>query len=311
MYENDEPSPGHDNVTVLHRLQQEVWNEGRFEALDEVMAPDVVVHMPTAEIRGKQEFKSKQLDLFSEAFSDMHLEIEETLASGERVAARWRVSMRHTGGFQGIPPTGRELTMTGQSVFHFRDGRIVEAWDEWNLVHLLTQLGALPEPVPEPTDFTIGEDLLRTVEEASESLLAFSEEESARRPAPGRWSPKEVVGHLVDSASNNHVRFVEAQFRDGLVFPGYEQRAWVAAQRYQETSWASLVELWRDLNRHLARVIDAVPADVRERPRQRHNLDQIAWRTVPKDKEVTLGYFMADYLLHLKHHLGQILTPAS
>jgi hypothetical protein len=153
----------------------------------------------------------------------------------------------------------------------------------------------------------VAEDLRRTVERAAEALLRMTEEEAARRPAPGKWSPKEVVGHLIDSAANNHERFVRAQLQDDLVFPGYDQDAWVRVQRYQEAPWPLLVALWRDFNLHLAHVIEAIPETERLRPRSRHNLDQLAWKPVPADEPATLDYFMRDYVGHLRHHLRQIL----
>lgn len=142
---------------------------------------------------------------------------------------------------------------------------------------------------------------------AAPRLAAIADEASAARPAPGKWAPREVVGHLVDSASNNHQRFVRARDQDDLVFPGYAQEAWVDAQQYREAPWRELVELWALFNRHLARVMAATPAAVRERRHARHNLDQIAWRTVPADEPATLDYFMADYVGHLEHHLRQVL----
>lgn len=150
-------------------------------------------------------------------------------------------------------------------------------------------------------------DFHRLVEHSAEALLAISEADSARRPARGKWSAKEIVGHLIDSASNNHQRFVRALFQDDLVFAGYDQDAWVSAQRYQEAPWPALVELWRAYNRHLARVMAATPEATRLRPHRRHTFDQIAWQTVPEDEPATLDYFMRDYVAHLRHHLGQIL----
>jgi hypothetical protein len=140
-------------------------------------------------------------------------------------------------------------------------------------------------------------------------LLALSDAESARPPAPGKWSPKEVIGHLIDSASNNHQRFVRAQFTDDLVFPGYEQEKWVAAQRYRAAPWSDLVGLWRLFNLHLARVIEAIPASVRRQPRARHNLHELAWQSIPQDHPATLENFMRDYVRHLEHHIAQILGP--
>jgi DinB superfamily len=153
---------------------------------------------------------------------------------------------------------------------------------------------------------TVESDLRGVVEAAARRLRALSEADSAKAPAPGKWSPRQVIGHLVDSASNNHQRFVRAQFTEDLVFPGYAQEEWVAAQDYQSVPWTELVELWRLYNLHVARVIEAAPAAARERPRARHNLDEIAWQTVPRDQPVTLEFFMRDYLAHLEHHLRQI-----
>jgi hypothetical protein len=150
-------------------------------------------------------------------------------------------------------------------------------------------------------------ELRNVVADVTPRLLALSEAESARPPAPGKWSPKEIIGHLIDSASNNHQRFVRAQFLDSLVFPGYEQEAWVAAQRYRAAPWSDLVGLWRLFNLHLARVVEAIPASVRQQPRAQHNLHEVAWQTVPQDRPATLEYFMRDYVGHLKHHIAQIL----
>ena len=151
-------------------------------------------------------------------------------------------------------------------------------------------------------------DLVNAVDAAEPRLRQMDQESTLARPAPGKWSPREIVGHLVDSASNNHQRFVRATFRDDLVFDGYEQDSWVTAQRYQEAPWGDLVALWASFNRHLAHVMTAVPDPVRRRPAARHNFDRIAFRSVPATQPATLEYFMEDYVLHLKHHLAQIWT---
>jgi hypothetical protein len=152
-------------------------------------------------------------------------------------------------------------------------------------------------------------DLERAVLQATPRLLAVSEENSGRRPAPGKWSPREIIGHLVDSASNNHQRFVRAQLQEDLVFPGYAQDAWVATQRYQDAPWDELVTLWRTFNLHLVRVMTAVPDDVRLKPRPRHTLHEIGFKISP-DAPARLDDLMSDYVVHLNHHLHQILGPA-
>lgn len=144
------------------------------------------------------------------------------------------------------------------------------------------------------------------VRSAEERLRALSEAESGKRPGPGKWSPKEVLGHLIDSAANNHQRFVRALFTDDLVFPGYAQDDWVRVQRYREAPWDELIGLWTAYNLHLLRVVSAIPDDTLTRRRTRHNLHQIAWRTVPESEPATLEYFIEDYVGHLLHHLGQI-----
>src|SRR5688572_21937646 len=149
-------------------------------------------------------------------------------------------------------------------------------------------------------------DFRATVLGATERLQAISAEESARQPSPDQWSIKQVIGHLIDSAANNHQRFVRAQFTDDLIFPGYEQEKWVDAQKYNDESWPDMVQLWHFYNLHLLHVISAIPEATLMRARIRHNLDQIALHPVDKRDPTTLDYFVRDYLVHMKHHLDQI-----
>ena len=150
------------------------------------------------------------------------------------------------------------------------------------------------------------DDFRQTVDSAAARLLAMPEERAETRPAPGKWSPKEIIGHLVDSASNNHGRFVRAQQTDDLVFDGYEQEEWVRAGGYQEQAWPDLVRLWQLFNLHIAHVMATADAGSLSRPRARHSLADIAFRTVGREQPATLEYFMRDYVEHLKHHLRQV-----
>lgn len=148
--------------------------------------------------------------------------------------------------------------------------------------------------------------LRQLVERATPLLLALPPDLTTERPAPGKWSPQEILGHLIDSASNNHRRFVEAQMREDLMFVGYDQDGWVRTQPYQDSPWAELVTLWRSFNLHLARVMEAAPESARTRPRTRHNLAEIGWDVAP-DQPATLDFVMSDYVEHLEHHLRQVL----
>ncbi len=147
---------------------------------------------------------------------------------------------------------------------------------------------------------------LRTiVEREAPRLLGASPDAVEQRPDKGGWSAKEVLGHLIDSAAVNHQRFVRAQWQD-LVFAAYAQDDWVSAQHYQAAPWIELVALWREYNRHLARVMAAIPVEVRLREQRRHNLHEIAMHPAPAEQPATLDYLMRDYVQHLQHHLTQI-----
>jgi hypothetical protein len=155
------------------------------------------------------------------------------------------------------------------------------------------------------------EDFVRTVEEAAARLLSITEDESRRPLSEGKWSAKETIGHLVDSAANNHQRFVRAQLKEDLVFDGYAQEDWVRVQAYGDEPWPLLVNLWKFYNLHLAHVIGRAPESERLRPRREHNLHEIGWAPVSKDEPNTLEHLMRDYVGHLKSHLGQIFEGSS
>ena len=133
------------------------------------------------------------------------------------------------------------------------------------------------------------------VNAAASRLLDLSDDDAGRAPGPGKWSPREVIGHLVDSAANNHQRFVRGQLQDDLVFLGYAQEDWVRVQDYAHAPWADLVALWRLYNLHLARVIELAPADRRLSPRARHNIQEIGF-AAPVEATATLDGIMLDYV---------------
>lgn len=148
-------------------------------------------------------------------------------------------------------------------------------------------------------------DFEETISTATRRLQAIDDAESAKSTSY-EWSPKQILGHLIDSAANNHQRFVRAQFTDHLEFPGYEQEKWVSAQKYNDESWPAVIELWRAYNTHLLHVVSVIPHEVLRRPRNKHSLDQIAFNTIARNTSTTLEYLIRDYVDHLKHHLDQI-----
>lgn len=121
---------------------------------------------------------------------------------------------------------------------------------------------------------------------------SLSEKVVHSRPTEQRWSIAEVVGHLIDSANNNHQRFVRAQFCDELVFPKYEQNQWVEVANYQDSNWPELVQFWYLYNLHLASLIESMNKD---------KLDTLC--TIIPYETCSLGFLVMDYLDHLKHHL--------
>ena len=150
-------------------------------------------------------------------------------------------------------------------------------------------------------------DFRDTIVTAKARLSDMSEAQSRQKSSPEDWSPAEVLGHLIDSAANNHQRFVRAQFTDDLVFPGYEQNQWVNSQKYSEEPWAEVIQLWSSYNLHLLHVASVIPEDVLTKARSPHTLDQIAFNLVDKNNPATLEYLIRDYVDHLRHHLDQIL----
>ena len=143
--------------------------------------------------------------------------------------------------------------------------------------------------------------------EVFDNLSSMNDLETSAREN-GRWSKKEILGHLIDSASNNHQRFVRAQFTDDLIYPGYDQDEWVRVQDYQNINWNLLVGLWKDFNFLIIHLISRIPEQDLKKSRVNHNLDQLAWKEISANEPATLEYFVKDYFGHMRHHINQILA---
>jgi len=127
-------------------------------------------------------------------------------------------------------------------------------------------------------------------------MLGLSDEDVEKKPAPDEWSKKEILGHLIDSAANNHHRFVRAVSREAVRFPTYNQVEWVRIQQCNKRPWSSLVTLWSAYNDHLSHVIECIPEDAGSSP-----------CNVGGEDPVPLSFVVEDYLSHLKLHLKDIL----
>ena len=126
-------------------------------------------------------------------------------------------------------------------------------------------------------------------------LSKLSEEEISFRPAPTKWSIKETLGHLIDSATNNHHRFVRAQFEDKPLIT-YNADDWVAASHYQTMSSVHMISFWHLYNHHIAELIKQIPAEILERECNSGD-----------ESPHTLVWLFDDYVVHLEHHLGEMV----
>ena len=141
----------------------------------------------------------------------------------------------------------------------------------------------------------VSEKLRLAVEAAEAKLRRIAPEESTRPVLPGGWSRKQVMGHLIDSASNNHQRFVRACLQESLEFPSYDQEGCVRTQSPQEADWSLLVSLWVAYNQYLAHIIARLPESKLETPCR-----------IGAEGAMTLRLVVTGYLSHLLHHLEQI-----
>ena len=131
----------------------------------------------------------------------------------------------------------------------------------------------------------IARDIRSIVDHASVHLSRMKPDDVSSKKAPDAWSKKEMLGHLIDSAANNHQRFVRACCNAAADFPTYSQNDWVRIQQYNESDWGTLVELWAAHNRHLSDVIERIPRDAMSSP-----------CNIGKEDPVTLEFLLKEYL---------------
>ena len=132
-----------ENKRLVRRFFDVGPSRGDCSAARELLAPDFALHVPLPAAAGVQ----GMIDVITAcraAFEHLNVTVEDMVAEGDRVAARFTARGVHKGAFMGLPPTGKPITMTGIEIFRIKDGKIAELWGEANLLGLMQQLGILP-----------------------------------------------------------------------------------------------------------------------------------------------------------------------
>src|ERR1017187_3805829 len=139
--------------------------------------------------------------------------------------------------------------------------------------------------------------LQRAIAEEEPRLRAISDSAAAAGPPGDAWSKKQELGHLIDSATNNRVRFIRAALDGQFVGPSYDGRGWVDMGGYRAIPWSDLIGLWKALNQALAAVLERIPPERLS-----------AECRIGEHPAATLEFVIDDYILHMQHHLDHILN---
>ena len=145
----------------------------------------------------------------------------------------------------------------------------------------------------------IAQHLRETIASVLPKLKDISDAEASVKPQPHKWSYKEIIGHLIDSACNNQQKFVRTMQQPHLDFVGYKQDSWVALQQYNDANWLKIIDIWAAYNHQIAHIIENVDPSVLG-----HTI------SIEGTGPFTLQFIMTDYAEHLKHHLQQVLPNA-
>ena len=138
-----------ENVQLMRRWFQEVWNEGRTETIYELFSPDGIArgqNSAEGELRGPKDFEGFVRKIRG-SFSDMKVKVEDVFGAGDKVVLRWSAVMKHTGDALGLPASGRTVNSCGITIARIAEGKIVEGWDNWDQLGMLEQIGVYSPPV--------------------------------------------------------------------------------------------------------------------------------------------------------------------
>jgi len=135
-----------ENKTVIRRSFEELWNKGNLSVADELFAPNYTHHDPsTPDVGRGPESEKKRATLYRTAFPDLKLTIEDIIAEGETVMARWSCRGTHKGDLSGIAPTGKQFTISGVTIARLTNGKLAEGYVNWDALGLMQQLGVVPQ----------------------------------------------------------------------------------------------------------------------------------------------------------------------
>ena len=141
--------PVKQNMELMQRWFQEVWNEGKTQTVYDLMSPNAVGRGQTgprgAEVHGPAEFVPF-VERLRAAFPDMKVTIEDIFGAKDKVVVRWATTMTHTGDGLGLASTGKQVQLTGTTIVRILKGQIVEGWDNWDQLGMLEQIGAYKQP---------------------------------------------------------------------------------------------------------------------------------------------------------------------
>ena len=132
-----------ENKAIARRIFEEVW-KGKLDVADEILDASHVAHGLGLELPPGPEGFKQFVSIYLSAFPDVHFTIEDQIAEGDRVVTRWTARGTHKGELMGIPPTGKQAVVTGIGINHFVGEKVVEAWNNWDGLGMMQQLGAVP-----------------------------------------------------------------------------------------------------------------------------------------------------------------------
>ena len=142
----------------------------------------------------------------------------------------------------------------------------------------------------------VAKELKSIISSVEPQLRQLNPDEMAIKQTSDEWSKKEILGHLIDSATNSHQRIVRELYNVADQFPPYDQTKWVQVQRYNDIPWPELINFWKIYNDHLSRLIENIPQKA-----------HTGLCNIGQEEPVSLKFVVTDYIRHLQHHLNDLV----